>query len=173
MLRLRSTERAVGHSVAALLLLTATCAGAAEVWLRETHFIMYEVEAGEEVAFTMTPQARGTASPQPIEWRIYDAEGAIIAEAAPQFGTVTVRYMPRRSGLNVAWLIRGRTPASLIARLQLPLRSATHRAGVCGRSNSPRQRECPSTTLSSGSRLTAKSHRSLRTILKRWSIFCR
>ncbi|MFW6156812.1 MAG: hypothetical protein ACOC7J_05785 [Armatimonadota bacterium] len=93
---------------AALVLFTATCAFAKDVWLRETHFIIYEVEAGEEVAFTMEPQARGTAGRQPMHWRVYDEDGARIAEAAPQFGTVTVRYTPQRSGLNVARLIGGR-----------------------------------------------------------------
>jgi hypothetical protein len=92
----------------ALLLLTATSAFAKDVWLRETHFVIYEVQAGEEVAFTMTPQARGTASPQPMQWRIYDADGAIIAEGAPQSGTVTVSYTPREGGLNIARLVGNR-----------------------------------------------------------------
>lgn len=96
-----------------LLLITAACASAADVWLRETHFIIYEVQAGAEVAFTMTPQGSGTADPAPMSWRAYDMDGAIIAEGRPEASTVTVRYIPRESGLNIARLTGGRNWYSL------------------------------------------------------------
>lgn len=110
MLLSRSTEAAVRQAlpIIALVTLTAASVCAKDVWLRGTHFIIYEVEAGEEVAFTVTPQARGTAGPQPIRWQVYDAEGALIAEAPPQMGALTARYTPRRSGLNIARLTGGR-----------------------------------------------------------------
>ncbi len=101
--------RSPSSSLLALALACAAVpAGAKEVWLRETHFIVYRVDAGEGVAFTMTPRARGTADPQPMQWRVYDADGALVAEGRPAHGQITVRYTSGEAGINVARLTGNR-----------------------------------------------------------------
>jgi len=112
--RSRSSEPPRTAALALLLALSAAAALAKPVLLRETQFIAREVEAGVEVAFTMAPQGSGTAGDQPMQWRAYDADGRLIAEGAPGYGEVTVRYVPACGGVNIVRLTGNRNWYDLV-----------------------------------------------------------
>lgn len=82
--------------------LAGPAGSASEFKLRETHFVVYSVEAGKQVAYDITPRGRGTATQQPIAYVVQDISGRSIAASDSVFGTVQVRYTPPGGGINLA-----------------------------------------------------------------------
>jgi len=82
--------------------LAGPAGSASEFKLRETHFVVYSVEAGKQVAYDITPRGRGTATQQPIAYVVQDISGRSIAASDSVFGTVQVHYTPPGGGINLA-----------------------------------------------------------------------